>query len=219
MTARKQRNFAFQAAGFCTFSRNRRGWLKRSAAFNGDLSLHEKLAWLDVRSMATKDLTTWTGLALRRSPRSILSHSNRMIVAALLGSVAWSAVGAQESKTSEATPRARRAAQSVQTATIHWQDVPLRDAIGRLERLFGQPIFLDRRIDPGTRVTLEATASSAMDVLMRVAAEHGWQVIHLGDVVYAGPAGAGSQLDAAITALKAEVAELLRSENSSESVR
>jgi hypothetical protein len=104
-----------------------------------------------------------------------------------------------------APSRMRGAGNRVQTATIHWEDVPLRDAIGRLEKLFGTSGFLDRRIDPTTRVDLDMSASSAEQVLARVAGDHGWSVGGLGDVVYLGPAGAVQRLRAAIAARKKEI--------------
>jgi hypothetical protein len=100
----------------------------------------------------------------------------------------------------------------VQTATIHWQDVPLRDAIQRLQRLFNESVFLDRRIDPTTRVTLATEASSVEDIMRRLAADNGWGVTRLGDVVYVGPAAAAARLTKMLPILKEAAAKLPRAD-------
>ena len=102
-----------------------------------------------------------------------------------IATIAWlPTADAQDSSVSRARPSARASSGRVQTATIHWQDVPLRDAIQRLQRLFNESVFLDRRIDPTTRVTLATEASSVEDIMRRLAADNGWGVTRLGDVVY-----------------------------------
>jgi hypothetical protein len=94
------------------------------------------------------------------------------------------------------------------TATIHWQDVPLRDAIGRLEKLFDEAIFLDRHIDSGVRVSLDIEATSTREVLTAIAAEHGWGVSQLGRVVYVGPPATAGALRAVAQARSDEAAQL-----------
>jgi hypothetical protein len=88
------------------------------------------------------------------------------------------------------------AGQSRHSATIHWQRVPLRDAIGRLEGLFGETVFLDRRVDPNWRVSLDIQASSIEEVLTPLAAERELGVTRLGEVVYFGPRLAAARLPA-----------------------
>jgi hypothetical protein len=73
------------------------------------------------------------------------------------------------------------------TATIHWLGVPLSDAIGRLEKLFGESVFLDRRIDPTQHVALDIQASSAEQVLTALATARDFSVIRIGQTVYVGP--------------------------------
>jgi type II secretory pathway component GspD/PulD (secretin) len=94
------------------------------------------------------------------------------------------------------------------SATIHWQHVPLRDAVGRLQSLFGQPVFVDRRIDPSMRITLDIEASSAEEVLTSIAAERAWGAAKVGKVLYLGPGGAAEQLHAIAAAKSQEVARL-----------
>ena len=122
---------------------------------------------------------------------------------------------AQDDPSRPPTWPSARGKRTVQTATIHWQDVPLRDAIGRLEKLFDESTFLDRRIDPTVRVNLDMSASSVEQVLTPIAAEHGWGVSRVGEVVYLGPAAAAEQLAASSRRGKHDVAKLpQRSERS-----
>ena len=94
------------------------------------------------------------------------------------------------------------------TATIHWQRVPLRDALGRLHTLFADPVFVDRRIDPNMRVSLDIEAGSAEEVVAAIAAGQGLGVARLGRLVYLGPSVAADQLRAISAARSQEVGRL-----------
>jgi hypothetical protein len=97
---------------------------------------------------------------------------------------------------------------SQRTATIHWQRVPLRDALGRLHSLFDDVVFVDRRVDPTMRVTLDIEAGSAEEVVAGIAAERDLGVARLGPLVYLGPSGAADQLRAISLARSQEVGRL-----------
>jgi hypothetical protein len=105
-----------------------------------------------------------------------------------------------------------------QVATIHWQRVPLRDVLGRLKGLFSEQVFVDRRVDPGLRVSLDIDASSAADVIAAIATDNGLSSARFGALVYLGPIGAADQLRSVGAARWQEVArlpaELRRSINS-----
>jgi hypothetical protein len=80
------------------------------------------------------------------------------------------------------------------TATISWTDVPLIDALSRLERVFGDAVFLDRRIDPNLRVTLNMSATSLEQVVTAIAIEPKLGVSRMGGIVYVGPMDPASRL-------------------------
>ncbi|MCI0332465.1 MAG: hypothetical protein L0228_04490 [Planctomycetes bacterium] len=115
---------------------------------------------------------------------------------------------AQERPLGRLSPAERRAGSGVRTATVHWVDVPLREAIGRLVKLFDEVIFVDRRVDPGERITLAANASSAEEILNRIAAQHEWGVSRLGRVNYLGPAAAARRLRRVAAARADDIAHL-----------
>jgi hypothetical protein len=94
------------------------------------------------------------------------------------------------------------------TATIHWQRVPLRDALGRLHTLFDDPVFVDRRVDPGLRVSLDIDASSAEEVVAAIAAGRDLGVARLGRLVFLGPSGAADQLRSISASRSQEVGRL-----------
>src|SRR4051794_30114778 len=114
----------------------------------------------------------------------------------LIGALAFAAVTASffelqaqnETKAGErANPRSSQAANGsrakqsvVQAASIHWQRVPLRDALARLHALFNENIFLDRRVDPGMRVSLDIESASAEEIVQAVAAGHDLGVARVG---------------------------------------
>jgi hypothetical protein len=82
------------------------------------------------------------------------------------------------------------------TATIFWTDVPLIDALSRLERVFGEAVFLDRRIDPNLRVTLNMSATSLEQVVTAIATEPKLGVSRMSGIVYVGPKESASRLGA-----------------------
>jgi hypothetical protein len=94
------------------------------------------------------------------------------------------------------------------TASIHWQGVSLRDAIARLRPLFDQPLFVDRRVDPELRVSLDIEAASAEQVLNALASEHQLGVSRLGRVLYLGPVAAAAQLKQIAVLREKEAARL-----------
>jgi hypothetical protein len=94
------------------------------------------------------------------------------------------------------------------SATIHWQRVPLRDAVGRLRALFEEPLFVDRRVDPNVRVSLDIEAASIEEVIGALAAAHDLSGGRVGGVVYLGPKGAAEQLRAVTAARAQDIARL-----------
>jgi len=83
---------------------------------------------------------------------------------------------------------------SSSTATIHWQGVPLGETLDRLKLLYNDPVFVDRRVDPGQRVTLDMSASSAEQALGGIADACGLDTARLGRLLYLGPASEASRL-------------------------
>jgi hypothetical protein len=73
------------------------------------------------------------------------------------------------------------------TAEIHWQGVPLREALQRLGRAQGVAIVLDRRIDPDQAVSFDQEGANLIDLLNTLAAAHGCEVSRLPSLLYLGP--------------------------------
>ena len=107
-----------------------------------------------------------------------------------------------------AKPQAAVARDAQRSATIHWQRVPLRDALARLETVFDETVFLDRRVDPSQRVSLDIEAQRMEDVLTTIAAQRGLGISRLGRLIYVGPLSAAEQLRP-LAALRAEEVERL----------
>lgn len=111
----------------------------------------------------------------------------------------------QPSRIADRVP-AKRPAQ--RNATIHWQRVPLRDAIGRIHNLFDEFIFLDRRVDPSARVSLDTEAGSAEEVITAIATDRELSSLRMGRLIYLGPSRAADQLRAVLTARSQDVRRL-----------
>jgi hypothetical protein len=143
----------------------------------------------------TKGLTNVIAVAYARISchRAALLESCALVAAMSL--VGVFADGAASSEIpSGVVPQTRSMRGRSATATIHWGDVPLSDAISRLEKLFGDSIFLDRRIDRNLRVNLDIRASSTEDVLKPIAAAENLGVSRFGRLVYVGPRETARQI-------------------------
>jgi len=101
------------------------------------------------------------------------------------------------------------------SVTIHWQQLPLRDALHRLENLFNETVFLDRRVDPGRRLTLDIEASNLDQAIGSVARGLDLDFVRLGSVVYLGPPQSKARLVALSSAKMKDVARLPRSQRES----
>jgi hypothetical protein len=93
------------------------------------------------------------------------------------------------------------------TATIHWQGVTLGDVVDRLRPVFDDTVFIDRRVDPSRRVSLDIEAVSAEQVVSALATDHELGVGRLGTLIYLGPPIAG-ELRAIAAARSREAARL-----------
>jgi hypothetical protein len=95
----------------------------------------------------------------------------------------------------EAAPPGTKARESARrTAAVHWQGVPLRDAVARLGTLFDDRVVIDRRIDPTSLISLDINAASAEAVLRALAAQQGLGVSRIDKLLYLGPPAAAEQL-------------------------
>lgn len=92
---------------------------------------------------------------------------------------------------------AQRSKQSAErTTSVHWDKVPLRDALSRLTLSLGDavPMFIDRRVDPSQRISLDVTDATADEVLSQTAAAASLGTSRLGRLVYFGPPAVAAQL-------------------------
>ncbi|MFO0790130.1 MAG: STN domain-containing protein [Pirellulales bacterium] len=94
------------------------------------------------------------------------------------------------------------------TSTIHWRAVPLGEATARMQPLFDERLFVDRRIDPSTRISLDISAISMEQVLTALAAEHGWGVARIGKLLYLGPAADAQRLRSIVSARVRDITRL-----------
>lgn len=94
------------------------------------------------------------------------------------------------------------------TATIHWQRVPLRETVLRLNDLFGDVVFVDRRIDPNRRVTLDRESSSAKEIAEAISTSLDLDAAEVGKVIYLAPKGTGAKLQAVAAAHRKEALQL-----------
>ena len=101
--------------------------------------------------------------------------------AAVIGQTPW-ATGSQLSQT------------LAEPLDVFWSNNPLRNAVGSLSRAQRVAILIDRRVDPGQRLTLNVQNVPLQTVLQMVAERCGLGVSRLGAVVYLGPPSAAQRL-------------------------
>ena len=113
--------------------------------------------------------------------------------------------------------RDQNARETVRTATIHWENVPLRDAIERLSGALEAPVFLDRRLDPSQRIRLQIKDATLEDILLQLAAENGWRMSRLpsASTYYLGPATSAKELSRLAALRRGEVSALPLTERQS----
>lgn len=81
----------------------------------------------------------------------------------------------------------RLKSQLAKTATIHWQNVPLREALERLGDTMQIKWLLDRRIDPTQRIELNLQNDSLANGLDKLAIDRKISMLCYGETLYLGP--------------------------------
>lgn len=112
------------------------------------------------------------------------------LIRALLGIAA--ALAAPAAPAADAVARALAV-----PVTASWEGLPLRVAAERLAEIGRLAVVVDRRIDPGTPVSLDAERERLADVLGRVAAGAGAEAVAYAGHVRLVPAGRAAALAAA----------------------
>jgi hypothetical protein len=172
------------------------------------LALHAKVTACSAAHAAAKLLTTAFLVACRTDTTVRAARKIRAACVVIVVIAAVQSAEAQERLQRPATPEIRYGSRVLQTASIHWQDVPLRDAVGRMQRLFDEAVFVDRRLDPNTRITLDMTATGAAQAVTQIAAKHDWGPSRVGGVVYLGPGKVARILGIVADARKKDIAKL-----------
>lgn len=99
-------------------------------------------------------------------------------------------------------------APGVQSVEVHWENVPLGDAIQRLSQVFRVPIFVDRRVDFDQRVRLKIENATLDEVLEHLSADRPLSHGQIGSVTYLGPQYAAQQLQDAFVAAREGIRDL-----------
>jgi hypothetical protein len=95
-----------------------------------------------------------------------------------------------------------------QTASIHWDQVPIGEAIARASNAFGEPAFIDRRVDRTQRVTLQVEGATFDELLESLASSLSLGASRVGELRYLGPPAAAEQLRTVAAVRGEEVATL-----------
>lgn len=116
--------------------------------------------------------------------------------------------GSANAQTTAWLTGARFNQQLAQPAGISLARIPLRKALGDLALTHRVAIVLDRRVDPGQKISLRLSGMSLEEVLREIARDRGLGVSMLGSVAYFGPPRSSSQLRTIAALRKEEVRDL-----------
>jgi len=102
------------------------------------------------------------------------------------------------------TPRAAAGA----THSVRWEQLPLADAVDRLNEISLSDVLIDRRVDPNQLVTLTLSNATVDEVAAELAAACSLGVARLGHVIYLGPKQTADGLAALVALRRKEIAAL-----------
>jgi len=91
---------------------------------------------------------------------------------------------------------------------MSWTDSPFRQAVQSLAQSRQVAVVLDRRIDPGGKITLSLPPAPLATTLSRMAAQRGAEVTQFGSVAYVGPSKVAQRLRT-LAALRTQEAQRL----------
>jgi len=107
-------------------------------------------------------------------------------------------------------PAARRGSPTTGMAfhSVHWDRIPLGDAVARLRRSANLDILLDRRVDPNQRVTLSLDRAAADEILAHLADASSLGHCRLGPLAYLGPPHVAERLPTLVAQRRRDVGQL-----------
>ncbi|HEY4234191.1 MAG TPA: hypothetical protein VGM76_12240 [Lacipirellulaceae bacterium] len=92
--------------------------------------------------------------------------------------------------------------------SVHWEGLPLRDAVARLVETSKVVVFVDRRVDPDQLVNLSVEIASADEILDKLAANQSLGASRLNSLRYLGPVHAAAELYALAELRHADISRL-----------
>jgi hypothetical protein len=109
---------------------------------------------------------------------------------------------------SAALARGQNRAARVRTSSIHWVDVPLGEGLERIASHSRAAIFLDRRVDPSKRITINTEDADLGATVRQASTAAGLGVAEIGELFYVGPTSSTKNLRT-LTAMRGDdVAQL-----------
>ena len=94
------------------------------------------------------------------------------------------------------------------TTGVMWNELPLRETLGHFAKINNIGFMLDRRVDPGTPLTLDLKQVTVREVLEQAAAQCGLGFCELNTVAWLGPPDAAEQLLLLIALRSEQLAKL-----------
>jgi hypothetical protein len=105
------------------------------------------------------------------------------------------------------------------THTVHWEQLPLGDAVKRLKAVSNVFVVVDRRVDPGERINLSVANASAGDIVAQLADAGALGHVSLQSLFYVGPPRTAERLSTLAALRRKDVAALANDQRRSLSER
>lgn len=99
------------------------------------------------------------------------------------------------------------------TASVHWSEVPLGEALSRFASVQKIGIFLDRRIDTSSPLNFETSHQPLKTILQQLAASFDGSCYFSGSTVYIGPKAAALSLPVLSAEIRREIQKLPARQN------
>lgn len=98
--------------------------------------------------------------------------------------------------------------QLAEPVDIYWSNNPLRRAFDSISQAKRTAILIDRRIDPGQKLSVSLKGVPLESALQQIAASRGLELSRLDNVLYLGPAASADRLRAAKAELTADIRQM-----------
>ena len=159
----------------------------------------QKRSESSTRALQTVATAVVTGVNLRLS-----AMIRVVVITSMLASFATAPMSVTAQTPSDSTPSSSENPQLLtggafnrrlkKPVSVSWTDAPLAERVRAFATRNQFAVFIDRRVDPGTKVNIQRVNVTIEQLLLDVASEQDFGMCQIDDVIYLGPASSAKAL-------------------------